>query len=97
MWTTLVKHNYKEIMNTHDRLLDFIKMKIKLAGIELNEELNDNTSLIKSGLFDSLALLELSILIEKEIGSQIDLTSIDIREDWDSITNILNFIETYNQ
>ena len=85
------------IMNRHDRLLDFIKIEIKVSGIKLSEELNDNTSLIKSGLFDSLALLELGILIEKEIGSQIDLTSIDIREDWDSIVNILKFIKTYNQ
>jgi len=83
-------------MNRSDRLLEFIKIKIKISGINLSEELNDNTSLIKSGLFDSLALLELGILIEKEIGSQIDLTSIDIREDWDSIANILNFIRKQN-
>jgi len=84
-------------MNRSDRLLEFIKIKIKISGINLSEELNDNTSLIKSGLFDSLALLELGIWIEKEIKSQIDLTSIDIREDWDSIANILKFIKTYDQ
>ncbi len=83
-------------MNIHDRLLDFVITKIKVSGIKLNAELNEKTSLIKSGLFDSLALLELGILIEKEIGSQIDLTSIDIREDWDSIANILNFIRKQN-
>lgn len=83
-------------MNRSDRLLEFIKTKIKISGIKLNEELNDNTSLIKSSLFDSLALLELGIWIEKEIKSQIDLTSIDIREDWNSIANILNFIRKQN-
>lgn len=84
-------------MNRHDRLLDFIKNKVKISGKTLNEELNDNTSLIKSSLFDSLALLELGILIEKEIKSKIDLTSLDIREDWDSIAKILKFIKTYKQ
>ncbi len=80
-------------MDTRDRLFDFLKTKIQSSGKTLDGELDDNTSLIKSGLFDSLALLEVGIWIEKEVNSQIDLTAIDIREEWDSITNILEFID----
>jgi len=83
-------------MDRRDRLADYVKNKIKSSGKNFEDELDDNTSLLKSGLFDSLALSELGIWIEKEINSEIDLTTVNIREEWDSVANILKFIEKQN-
>jgi len=78
-------------MSLHDRLLTFIKE----LDVELNCDLKEDTSLIKSGLLDSLALFNLAIWIEKEIGARVDLTAFDLSKEWDTIADILNFIEKH--
>lgn len=80
-------------MSSRDRLVSFIEEKVKDLGKELNGELSDQTSLIKSGLFDSLALLQLALWIEEEIGSQVELTGFDLSKEWETIPDILNFID----
>lgn len=80
-------------MSLQDRLITFIKEQ----NVELNCDLNENTSLIKSGFFDSLALFNLALWIEQEIGAKMDLTAFDLSEEWDTITGILNFIEKNRQ
>jgi len=82
-------------MTVRDRLVTFVKEKMKESAKEWNGEFIDETSLLKSGLFDSLNLLELASWLETEIDSKIDLRSIDLREEWDTITDILNFIENH--
>lgn len=76
-------------MSLQNRLITFIKGQ----NVELNCDLNENTSLIKSGFFDSLALFNLAIWIEQEIGARIDITEFDLSEEWDTIANIINFIQ----
>ena len=70
-------------------LLEFIQSKIG------DSELDDDTPLLQSNLFDSLALLELAAWIEKEVGSQLDLTKVDILQEWDTVRNILKFIRAH--
>lgn len=78
-------------MSLQNRLVAFIRE----LDVELNCDLREDTSLIKSGLFDSLALFNLSIWIEKEIGARVDLTAFDLSKEWDTIADILNFIEKH--
>lgn len=68
---------------------------IKRSNLELNIDLKDDTSLIKSGFFDSLALFNLATWIEQEIRTPIDLTSFDLSKEWDTIADILKFIEKH--
>ena len=82
-------------MSVRDRLVTFVKEKMEESAREWNGEFIDDTSLLKSGLFDSLNLLELASWVETEIDSRIDLRSIDLREEWDTIADILNFIEKH--
>jgi len=58
-------------------------------------ELGDDTSLIRSGLLDSLGLFNLALWIEKETRSRLDLASLDPSEEWETIPDILNFIEEH--
>jgi acyl carrier protein len=78
-------------MSLQNRLIAFIRK----LDIELDCELREDTSLIKSGLFDSLALFNLAIWIEKEIGAQVDPTTFDISKEWDTAADILNFVEKH--
>lgn len=78
-------------MSLYDRLIAFIGR----LDIERNGELKTDTSLIKSGLFDSLALFNLATWIEREVGHQVDLTKFDLSQEWETITDILNFIHKH--
>lgn len=78
-------------MSLHERLVGFLKE----LDLELNDELKEDTSLIKSGLLDSLSLFKLAAWVEQEIGGQVDLTTFNLIEEWDTIADILNFVERY--
>jgi acyl carrier protein len=78
-------------MSLHERLVGFLKE----LDLELNDELKEDTSLIKSGLLDSLSLFKLAAWVEQEIGGQVDLRTFNLIEEWDTIADILNFVERY--
>ena len=78
-------------MSLHGRLAAFIEG----LDVELNGELKDDTPLIESGLFDSLALLQLAVWIEQEIDPHVDLTAFDLSKEWNTMANILIFIENH--
>ena len=65
------------------------------SDLELDGELNDDTSLIKSGRFDSMALFNLVLWIEGNIDSKVDFTEIDVAKEWDTIVDILDFVERH--
>ena len=86
-------------MSNHLRkkLLDFIDTKIKDSGKSNLGNFSDNTPLITSGLLESLHLLELALLVEKEVGAPLDLTTLDITNEWDTIDDIIIFITHYKK
>jgi acyl carrier protein len=55
-------------------------------------ELEDDTSLIQSGLLDSSALFNLALWIENHTNLPIDPASFDLPREWDTIDGILYFI-----
>lgn len=60
---------------------------------ELAGELRDDTSLVASGLLDSLALLQIAEWVSEELGGALSLERIDIRAEWDTVARIVGFIE----
>ena len=74
------------------KLLDFIFAKLTDSGKPVPENFNDTTPLISSGLLESLHLLELALLLEEEIGSPLDLTTIDFAKEWDTVDGIIKFL-----
>ena len=76
-------------MSLRDRLASFVKD----LDMELDGELNEDTPLITSGLFDSTALLELASWIEKQVNKPVDPAQFNLVEEWNTISNIVNFIE----
>jgi acyl carrier protein len=78
-------------MSLHDRLLRFLEE----LDLELDDKLKEDTPLIKSGILDSLSLFKLAAWVEQEVGSQVDLREFNLIEEWDTIADILNFVERY--
>lgn len=74
--------------STRDRLVRLLEE----GDRDSDDELGDDTSLIRSGLLDSLGLFTLALWIEKEIQSSLDLASLDPSKEWETIPDILIFI-----
>ena len=78
-------------MNDRDALVHLILG----SGVELEGDLDDETSLIRSGLLDSLALFELMAFIADRVDPALDLTAFDLRQEWDTMPKVLAFIEKH--
>lgn len=61
---------------------------------EVETKVSADSSLIRSGLMDSLALFQLTLWIEAEVGAPLNLDEIEIGEAWDTPADIARFIET---
>lgn len=78
--------------HTDQRLRERLVAAILRSDLDFDGELKDDTSLIKSGLLDSLGLFNVAVTIEREIGPELDLTSFDLSHEWDTITDMLRFV-----
>ena len=65
---------------------------IKNSEVDFDDGLKDDTSLIQSGKLDSVALLNMVLFIEGEVGSDMDLTTFDLSREWDTVADIVRFI-----
>ena len=63
------------------------------CDLDLDGELRDDTSLIRSGLLDSTALLRLVVWLEERSGVAVNPTLHDLPNEWDTITQIVRFVE----
>ncbi|WP_341891218.1 acyl carrier protein [Variovorax sp. YR752] len=71
-----------------------LRAALESWGVDPADLADDHASLLASGLLDSLALFNLSMWLEQQIGAPIDPTSFDVAREWDSVAAILRFIET---
>lgn len=81
-------------MSPRDQLVLFLEERLADAGRAHAAGLPPDASLIKSGLLDSSNLLQLAVWIEGEVGVALTLAEIDIANDWDTVDDILRYIET---
>ena len=73
-------------------LRDKLVAVLEASDVGLDGELKEETSLIQSGKLDSLGLFNLALFIERESGRLVDITAFDLAKEWDTITDILDFI-----
>ncbi len=52
-----------------------------------------DTAIFATGLFDSLALVQLVQWVEKAVGAPIDPSAFDMREEWATVADLARFIE----
>lgn len=76
-----------------DELRALVRELVEEIDPERAGEIGDATSLVQSGLLDSLALLQIAEWIFGVLGQELDLNAVEIREEWDTIDDILAFVE----
>lgn len=76
-------------MTLREQLVELIRS----WDLEIDGHLQDDTPLITSGMFDSQALFNLLLWIEEQIGCPIDPASLDLVDEWDTIADVVGFIE----
>ena len=74
-----------------ERLLALVRELLEAAEIDV--EVDENTSLLRSELLDSLAVVQIAGWVNDELSGRLDLESVNIREEWDSIAAILAFVD----
>ena len=76
-------------------LRDDLVRAIEESGVQLLADVDDNASLISSGLLDSTALFEVAPWVEEHVARELDLTTFDLVEEWDTIAKLLAFVERH--
>jgi len=80
-------------MPLREELIDLLRN----GNMDLPSDIGDDTPLISGDLLDSLGLFNLALWIEAQTGTPIDLTSIDPAGEWDTMADILAFVETHRK
>lgn len=71
---------------------DEVREAIELSGVSLPHDFDDDTSLIRSGLLDSMALFNLALWVEERVTPGLDLTAFDLSTEWDTPRLLRAFI-----
>lgn len=74
-------------------LRDELAAAIRSWDLEIPGDLRDGDPLITSGMFDSQAVFNLMLWVEAQTGSTIDPTSFDLIEAWNTIADVVAFVE----
>lgn len=61
----------------------------------LPDHVDDQTSLIRSGILDSAGLFHLALWVERHVGGSFDFTNYDLAAEWDTINDVLRFVERH--
>jgi acyl carrier protein len=74
-----------------------VRAELRSLIVEWNADLpvpvDDDTCLISSGAFDSLALFKLCLWVEEKTGRRIDPSTVDLAREWDSVRLILQYLQ----
>lgn len=84
-------------MTQHDQLHAFVRKTLQDLGVAIDGELTDDTSLLRSGLFDSMALLSLVAWVEGQVGVPTDLMTVDPLKRWDTMSDILSYCAEHSR
>ena len=76
-------------MSPHDELISaFATWSPGLA-----HDVAHDTPLLTSGRLDSMAVFQLLLWIESRVGHPIDVTAIDMPAQWNTVNDIIAFVE----
>ena len=66
-------------------------------GVDVPAGNADDTALISSGALDSLGLVQLATWVERHVGHSVDVTTVDVSQQWDTPAGILRFIQEHRR
>jgi len=65
---------------------------LRTTDAELPADVSPMTSLLRSGLLDSLALFHLFEWVELQLGCPVDVLSLDLVRDWDTPKDVADYV-----
>jgi len=71
---------------------DEVREALEVSGVALPHDYDDDTSLIRSGLLDSMALFKLALWVEERVTPGLDLAAFDLAAEWDTPRLLRAFI-----
>ena len=83
-------------MNDSDlaaRLLRFLQDRASPAAPPLRLD----SALFGIGTFDSLALVELVVWVEQELGTAVDTSRLDLEQEWATVADLAAFIARHRE
>jgi acyl carrier protein len=57
--------------------------------------IDDDTPLISSARVESIALLNVALWVEEQVDATVEITSFDLAMEWDTVAQILDFVEKH--
>jgi acyl carrier protein len=63
----------------------------------LPADVTDSTSLIRSGVLDSAGLFHVALWVEQQVGGTFDVTRYDLAAEWDTMADIVSFVERHRK
>jgi acyl carrier protein len=59
--------------------------------------IDDDTPLISSARVESIALLNVALWVEEQVDAAVEITSFDLAAEWDTVAQILDFVEKHRR
>ena len=84
-------------MTPSDELKALINKTFQEIGSTIDGELTQDTSLLRSGLLDSMGVLYLIAWVEGQVGVPVDLMEVDPVKHWDTMRDILRYCDEHRQ
>jgi acyl carrier protein len=79
------------------RLREQLRALIGALAHPDEEAIDDDTPLISSGRVESITLLNVALWVEEQIDAAVEITSFDLAAEWDSVAQILEFVEKHRR
>lgn len=76
---------------------DEVREALEGSGVSLPHDFDDDTSLIRSGLLDSMALFNLALWVEERVTPGLDLTAFDLSAEWETPRLLRAFIARHGE
>ena len=80
-----------------DALREQLRALIAECARHEHGAIDDDTPLLSSALVESMALLNVALWVEEQIDSAVEITSFDLAAEWNTVRQILDFVEKYRR
>jgi len=80
-----------------DKLYDGLFATLRENVPALPDDAHRGTSLIQSGILDSAGLFHVALWVEREIGDGFDFTAFDLAAEWDTMEQIVTFVQKHRK
>ena len=80
-----------------DALREQLRALVAESARQGHGAIDDDTPLISSSMLESIGLLNVALWVEEQIDATVEISSFDLTAEWDTVAQILNFVERHSR